>query len=62
MRVRLSSAEKGVMAVAGHAGSGHCHSHSCYLQDDSGGLAAVLALFQEATGLSLTIREIRATP
>ncbi|MDR1708506.1 MAG: hypothetical protein LBS70_02170 [Candidatus Accumulibacter sp.] len=61
MRVRFSEKAQAVMAVAGHAGSGHCHSHNQYLQDDSGGLAAVLALFQEATGLSLTIREIRAT-
>ncbi|GHV62087.1 hypothetical protein AGMMS49587_07960 [Spirochaetia bacterium] len=50
------------MAIAGHAGSGHCHSHSQYLQDDSGGLAAVLALFQEAANISLTIKEIQVTP
>lgn len=60
MRIRLSDKKKGVIAVAGHAGSGHCHSHNQYLQEDSGGLATVLALFQEATGLPLTIKEIRA--
>ncbi len=62
MRIRFSEQKKGVIAVAGHAGSGHCHSHKQYLQEDSGGLATVLALFQEATGLSLTIKEIRVSP
>lgn len=46
-------------AVAGHAGCGHCNSHKGYLQEDSVGLAAVLALFQEATGVSLVIRDVR---
>lgn len=57
MRIRFSD-KKPLIAVAGHAGSGHCHSHNLYVQEDSVGLAAVLALFQEATGLSLTIGEI----
>ena len=59
MRIRFSDQKKGVIAVAGHAGSGHCHSHNQFLQEDSVGLATVLALFQEATALSLTIREVR---
>lgn len=59
MRIRFSEAPKGVIAVAGHAGSGHCHSHNHYLQEDSGGLATVLSLFQEATALPLTIKEVR---
>ena len=60
MRIRLSAEKKGVMGIAGHVGCGHCHSHNQYIQDDSVGLAVVLALFQEATGLSLTIKEVRA--
>ena len=59
MRVILSKAKKGVIAVAGHVGCGHCHSHSGHVQDDSGGLALVLALFQEATGASFLIKDIR---
>jgi hypothetical protein len=49
-----------VIGIAGHAGTGHCHSHNQYLQEDSGGLAAVLTLFQEASGLPLTIRSVTA--
>ena len=59
MRIRLSDKKQGILGIAGHAGSGHCHSHNAYLQDDSGGLAAVLALFQSATSLPLTIRDVR---
>jgi hypothetical protein len=59
MQVSLSKAREAGLAVAGHAGCGHCHSHSQYIQDDSGGLATVLSLFREATGTSLTIRDIR---
>lgn len=59
MRIRLSENPKAVVAVAGHAGSGHCHSHNQYLQEDSGGLATVLSLFQEATALPLTIKDVR---
>lgn len=58
MKVRLSK-EKPVVAIAGHAGCGHCNSHKQYLQEDSVGLATVLALFQEATDLSLMIKKVR---
>lgn len=59
MKAALSKEKKGILAVAGHAGCGHCHSHNQYIQDDSGGLAVVLTLFQEATGLSLIIKDVR---
>lgn len=58
MRVQLTD-KAPQFAVAGHAGCGHCNSHKGYLQEDSVGLAAVLALFQEATGVSLVIRDVR---
>lgn len=58
MKVCFSD-EKPILAIAGHAGCGHCNSHKQYLQEDSVGLATVLALFQEATGISLMIKDIR---
>ena len=58
MQLRLTD-QTPQFAVAGHAGCGPCNSHKGYLQEDSVGLAAVLALFQEATGLSLVIRDVR---
>ncbi len=62
MRIRLSDATSGIMGVVGHAGCGHAHSNHGFVQDDSAGLAALLMLFQEATGLPLTIRSVTATP
>jgi len=59
MVIKLSKANKGVILIAGHVGCGHCHSDNLQTQDDSAGLATVLSLFQEATGLSLLIRDIR---
>ena len=38
-----------VIGISGHAGCGHAHSHCGFVQDDSGGLAAVLA--HHRTGL-----------
>lgn len=60
MPIRFSDQKTPVMAVAGHVGTGHCHSHQQFLQDDSCGLATVLALYQEATALPLAIRSIQA--
>ncbi len=62
MKASLSKQNRVAIALAGHAGCGHCHSHNQYIQDDSGGLATVLALFQEATGLSLAVKEVRVKP
>lgn len=59
MKISLSDKKQGVLAIAGHAGSGHAHSHNNYSQDDSGGLVTVLSLFQQATGTSLVIKDIR---
>ena len=39
-----------VVGISGHAGCGHAHSHCGFVQDDSGGLAAVLAILQRMTG------------
>lgn len=62
MRIRFSHGKPPVIAIAGHAGSGHCHSHNQFLQDDSAGLAVALSLFQEAAGISLVVKEVRAVP
>lgn len=58
MRVKLSD-QQAVIGIAGHAGCGHCNSHNQFVQDDSVGLAAVLTLLQEATGISLMIKDVR---
>lgn len=58
MKVKLSSKSQGIIGIAGHVGCGHAHSLNQQIQDDSVGLAVVLSLFKEATGLSLKIKEI----
>lgn len=58
MKIKLSESKQGIIGIAGHVGCGHLHSHNYQVQDDSCGLATVLALFQEATGLSLVIKEL----
>ena len=56
----LSKAPFGVIGIVGHAGCGHANSHLGFIQDDSGGLSAVLGLLRDATGLSLEIVECSA--
>lgn len=58
MKLSLSREKQGILAVAGHAGCGHCHSHGNQAQDDSAGLATVIKIFQEATDVSLVIKDI----
>ena len=60
MRIQLSTAPRGVIGLVGHVGCGHAHNTNGFIQDDSAGLAALLALFQEATDLPLTIAEVKA--
>ncbi len=57
-QVRLSTAGRGTLGIVGHAGCGHANSHCGFVQDDSGGLAAVLMILQRATQLDLAIREV----
>lgn len=61
MRILPSVQTHGIMGIVGHAGCGHAHSNNGFLQDDSGGLAATLALFQEAFRLPLGIVGVDVT-
>lgn len=58
MLIRPSSRKYGFMGIVGHAGCGHAHSNNGFLQDDSGGLAATLALIQAAFRLPLGITRV----
>lgn len=59
-REGLVSPRRGQVGVVGHAGCGHAHSHLGFVQDDSGGLAAVLTLWQRLTAIDLTITKVEA--
>ena len=61
MRITLSDKKQGTAAIAGHVGCGHCHSLNSQVQDDSAGLATVLAIFHQATGLDMRLKDIRVT-
>ena len=41
MHLSLSAQKHGILGISGHAGCGHAHSNDGFVQDDSGGLAAV---------------------
>lgn len=60
MKVRLSEARRGLIGVCGHAGVGHIHSHSGFVQDDSGGLAVAATLLREALPVDCTIAAVEA--
>ncbi len=59
MRVQLSEKSQGIVGIVGHAGCGHANSHCGFIQDDSGGLSAVMAILRRATGIDLTITEVQ---
>ncbi len=58
MKIAFSSAAKGVVGISGHAGVGHVHSHSGFVQDDSAGLAVAVSILKEALPLSTTIDSV----
>ena len=59
MKLGLSSARQGIIGIVGHAGCGHSNSHLGFIQDDSGGLTAVMAILRRVTGVDLTITEVK---
>jgi hypothetical protein len=56
--IKVSEKNTGVLAVLGHAGIGHVHSHSGFVQDDSAGFAVVAAIMREAFKVDTTIRTV----
>ena len=58
MKLSFSDSKQGVVAIVGHAGAGHSNSHCGFIQDDSGGLTAVMTILRRLTGLDLTITAV----
>jgi hypothetical protein len=56
--IKVSENNSGVLAVLGHAGIGHVHSHSGFVQDDSAGFAVVAAIMREAFKVDTTISSV----
>jgi hypothetical protein len=60
MKFRTSSERRGIVGICGHAGVGHIHSHSGFVQDDSGGFAAATELLKAAFPTDTTVRSAEA--
>lgn len=58
MQVRSTPADKPLIGVMGHAGAGHVHSHSGFIQDDSAGFAVVTTLIRRALPVDTTVAGI----
>lgn len=60
MDIKISAKQRGIIGICGHAGMGHAHSHSGFVQDDSGGLAVVGFILKKALPANTTISSVEA--
>lgn len=60
MEVTKSTKSHGVLGICGHAGAGHVHSHSGFVQDDTAGFAVVACLLRKAFPVCTTISSVEA--
>lgn len=60
MNVSPSTESRGILGVMGHAGAGHVHSHSGFVQDDTSGFAVTACLLRRAYPVCTTISSVEA--
>ncbi len=60
MNISVSSSPRGVAGICGHAGVGHVHSHSGFVQDDSGGFAVTVHLLKTALPVDTRVKTAEA--
>ena len=60
MHVERSTNDRGVIGITGHAGAGHVHSHSGFVQDDTAGFAVIACLLRRAFPVCTTISSVEA--
>jgi len=51
-----------ILGLAGHAGVGHVHSHSGYVQDDSGGFVVVASILKKILGADTRVKAVDVSP
>ncbi|SIO40698.1 hypothetical protein [Halodesulfovibrio marinisediminis] len=56
--ISKSSESKGCFGIMGHAGAGHVHSHSGFIQDDTVGFVVATTLMAQAYPVDTTIKSI----
>jgi hypothetical protein len=62
MIITASKRPRGVLGIAGHAGAGHVHSHSGFVQDDSAGFAVAACLLRRAFPVNTAISSVKGDP
>ncbi|MBM9514269.1 hypothetical protein [Desulfogranum marinum] len=60
MNVTRSTKSQGILGITGHAGAGHVHSHSGFVQDDTAGFAVIACLLRRAFPVCTTISSVEA--
>ena len=60
MNVTKSTKSQGILGITGHAGAGHVHSHSGFVQDDTAGFAVIACLLRRAFPVCTTISSVEA--
>lgn len=60
MNITRSTRSQGILGITGHAGAGHVHSHSGFVQDDTAGFAVVACLLRRAFPVCTTISSVEA--
>ncbi|WP_163340632.1 hypothetical protein [Desulfopila sp. IMCC35008] len=60
MNVTKSTKDQGILGITGHAGAGHVHSHSGFVQDDTAGFAVIACLLRRAFPVCTTISSVEA--
>ncbi len=58
MKVTKSEFSRGIIGISGHAGAGHVHSHSGFVQDDTAGFAVAICLLRRAFPASTIISSV----
>ena len=61
MKICFSEEQKGIVGISGHAGVGHVHSHSGFVQDDSAGLSVAALILKEALPVDTIIYKVEAS-
>ena len=60
MDIGRSTRDKGVIGIIGHAGAGHVHSHSGFVQDDTAGFAVIACMLRRAFPVCTTVSSVEA--
>ena len=61
MEILFSEQQKGILGISGHAGVGHVHSHSGFVQDDSAGLTAAALILKKALPVDTAISHVQVS-